>query len=118
MRSLLVALLLTASPSSAGDLATAIWEAAPPAVGQIIVRNPLVDTSGVNVDGHLQVETPRGPVVFAVHVTINNACGPTILCPDDFEVIEVPPGLLVLPDAMTIEEEGEGTFLVYEEGLS
>lgn len=63
-----------------------------------------------------RIETPQGTVVLQVHRTKNNSCeGPDGGgCPDMLEVVETPPGTIVVPAMIELPEETSATLRLVE----
>lgn len=101
-------------PIMADAVPPLLREFIPPAegenVGRIVIENGLEQIALPEQDAAYQIVVPTewGDVTFDYVSTWNDDCVPA--CPDVVSVVEVPPGYIVRPFEITIEEYATGAF--------
>lgn len=96
----------------ASDAQEFTYEPAPPGGALIGTINYSNEYRGGGYHIH-EVQTVEGVVRLRQFVTMNIASGPGAspnCCPDEVRVIDAPPGVVVLPPSLRIEEGAEAFF--------
>lgn len=102
MRALVLSALI-AAPSFADVTATYPDDA----LAVVTLENE--PTLGGVDDGDYEIQTELGPVIIRQTSTPN---GPNSCCPDRFEVIDLPEGVMAHPSVIDVEENDSGQIIV------
>jgi hypothetical protein len=93
-----------------------------PHIGTIVIENSVGQMNEESqaigfFNETIVVNIPNvGDVTFNVKRTLNSLC--MVSCPDEWEVVDVPNGYIIIPSNIDIPENDFGRFLVYPNTVS